>query len=130
MIATSISCVKNNSEVYTETPKNDTEMTDSEQDSSSTNLFLESEKLDLALKKMLSESLADSNATLIPVILRFSVPPDSLLINFINESGSQQVSVNGSILSARMHPDVIKELDQHDDVIQISLSQTRKPLNN
>jgi hypothetical protein len=130
MIATSIGCVKNNSEVYTETPKNETEMTDSEMDSTSRNFFLESEKLDLALKKMLSESIADTSSTLIPVILRFSVPPDSLLMNFIQESGSQQVLLTGSILSARMLPSVIKELDQHDDVVQISLSQTRKPLNN
>ena len=106
------------------------EMTESEMDSNSTNSFVTSEKIDLALKRMLTESVTDSNSILIPVILRFSVPPDSLLINFIKESGSQQVLLNGSILSARMHPDVIKELDQHDDVLEITLSQTRKPLNN
>ena len=130
MIVTTISCVKINSEVSTETPKKETVMTNPQMDSTSKNFFLESEKLDLALKKILSESSADSNATLIPVILRFSVPPDSLLLNFIQQSGSQQVLLTGSILSARMLPGVIKELNQHDDVTQISLSQSRKPLNN
>ena len=130
MIVTTISCVKINSEVSTETPKKETLMTNPQMDSTSKNFFLESEKLDLALKKILSESSADSNATLIPVILRFSVQPDSLLLNFIQQSGSQQVLLTGSILSARMLPGVIKELNQHDDVTQISLSQSRKPLNN
>jgi hypothetical protein len=130
MIVTTISCVKINSEVSTETPKKETVMTNPQMDSTSKNFFLESEKLDLALKKILSESSADSNATLIPVILRFSVQPDSLLLNFIQQSGSQQVLLTGSILSARMLPGVIKELNQHDDVTQISLSQSRKPLNN
>ena len=120
---TASGCLKQQSSNESENQTTDTPMTENPS-------FLQSEKLDLGLKQLLSESMTDSVSTLIPVVITFRIPPDSLLVNFVRESESQQVVVSGSTLSGRIHPSVIKELDEHDDVKQISLSQTRNPLNN